>query len=248
MLPSEAESLLDDDIDLSNDFDGVELDLDDIVETPIDGDDNLDLDTDNVLADGIADLELDNDVADLIDEATLENNIDDVAVEFEGSDADTDVTINIDDEMSEVSISDDENYDALEEDDLDIASVVEFDNYDQVTEVDVDLSKNEFSERSTQEIVEEAIQKEVTRDEDFEPNIEGVGVDFDEPLSIQLEDVTLDVTADAEIADPNTQLELAKVFVELDDMSGAKEILEALVDTDDAGVKKEAVKLLKSIS
>jgi len=271
---SEAESLLDDEIELGADFDELDLDLDidsteersvdavvnDVVlETDVDDeivadvlgaedDDIVDIEIDNVAEkDNVVDVEID-DVVETVAEKTptLDESGD---VEFENVDFSigTEVTVNVDDEMSEVSISDDASYDALEEDDLDIASVVEFDNYDQVTEVDVDLSKNDFSERSTQEIVEEAIAKEVTRDEDFEPNIEGAGVDFDEPLSIQLEDVTLDVTADAEIADPNTQLELAKVFVELDDVSGAKEILEALVDTDDADVKKEAVKLLKSL-
>ena len=269
---SEAEPLLDndneidisEDIDLNADFDELEFDLnDDVAEIKKEQEQKIDDVVDDI-NDGVVleDIVLEDDVSDSVVDLEFDDNLEktadkhkpvlknDAEIEFENSDfaAGTEVTINIDDEMSEVSISDDESYDALEEDDLDIASVVEFDNYDNVTEIDVDLGKNDFSERSTQEIVEEAIAKEVTRDEDFEPNIEGVGVDFDEPLSIQLEDVTLDVTADAEIADPNTQLELAKVFVELDDVSGAKEILEALVDTDDADVKKEAVKLLKSIS
>jgi len=80
-----------------------------------------------------------------------------------------------------------------------------------------------------------------------EPEVKGPGVDFDEPLSIQLEDVSLDITPQGELADPATQLELAKVFIELDDMSGAKEILDTLVDVKEDGIKSEVTRLLKSI-
>ncbi|MGH1542391.1 MAG: FimV/HubP family polar landmark protein [Arenicella sp.] len=106
------------------------------------------------------------------------------------------------------------------------------------------------AEPEVEELAEVAIGEDLSElDMDsLEPVIEEDGANnFDEPLSIQLEDVTLDVTPDAEVADPNTQLELAKVFIELDDVSGAREILDELLRTDDAAVKKEAKDILKTL-
>ncbi len=110
--------------------------------------------------------------------------------------------------------------------------ILEFDKVEEESVLDVDL-----------------LDPTLTMDTSFpEPSITGSGADFEDPLSIQLDDVTLDVSSKNEVSDPATQLELAKVFLELDDTNGAKEILETLTNVGDADIKAEVVSMLKKIT
>jgi len=91
-------------------------------------------------------------------------------------------------------------------------------------------------------VEDDTIQNEVTVD--LTESMEFV--DDDESLDIDLDlgevqNKSEDMLPDGE-SDPETQLDLAKVFLELDDVSGAVKILKELVDNDKVG--EEAKELL----
>lgn len=217
------------------------------IEIALDGENTIDVTVEAVdeAVDDIVDIEIDTADADVVVDASASDDV----IEFDNFEDGEEIELDLTDveEITgdgDVALADSAEaaVEAVLEDVADDLDVV-LEEPDQ--EIEVAFEDSIQVEEPKEEVAIEEV--EIAAEEEAEPELGIVENDFDEPLSIQLEDVTLDVTPDAEVADPNTQLELAKVFIELDDVSGAREILEELLDTDDADVKKEAQSILETL-
>ena len=214
--------------------------IDDLVDNLSDVDFTADIDPTN---EDISGIEEEISQIDFSDE-----NINDDKIEAEKS-----IQIDINAEISEVSYNDEVSLTDVMElnvNDVDLTSIPDDQDLTQITDNPAStlISENDVDYFDDDNTIDNEVTIDLTETMEFANNENKLG-DIDLDLGGDVEALSV-VDSDGSLPDgnndPETQLDLAKVFLELDDVPGAVKILKELVDNDQVG--KEAKELLTKYS
>ena len=220
--------------------------IDDLVDNLSDVDFTADIDP---TSEDISDIEEEISQIDFSDE-----NINNDKIEAEKSiQIDISDEIDINAEISEVSYNDEVSLTDVMElnvNDVDLTSIPDDQDLTQITDNPAStlVSENDVDYFDDDNTIDNEVTIDLTETMEFANNENKLG-DIDLDLGGDVEALSV-VDSDGSLPDgnndPETQLDLAKVFLELDDVPGAVKILKELVDNDQVG--KEAKELLTKYS
>ncbi len=204
---------------------------------------NTSIDLEDDLVD-LSDLDLADPTIDLDAEAEVLQGL---AEETEQEDDEADVAdVELESDLSEKP---DDQAEQVSDDDIDnmFASFGEGAFKEDVSSEQEDLpSRSDIEEREFVDIDKLLNEADEEANDELDPyDSPSLDVDLDTFPDVLPEDETIDVDVDAELA---SKLDLARAYLEIDDQDGAKKILQEVLDSDDANLKKEAEQLMSRFS
>jgi len=212
--------------------------------------DDSSIDLEDELVD-LSDLDLADPTIDLDAETEALEGLDEAAEQADDADLANEEADLADVELESDPLSEalDESTEQISDDDIDnmFASFGE-DAFkeDASTEQDDLPSRSDIEEREFVDIDKLLNEADEETGDDLDPyDSPSLDVDLDTFPEVLPDDEAIDVDVDAELA---SKLDLARAYLEIDDQDGAKKILQEVLDSDDASLKKEAEQLMARFS
>ncbi len=239
------------DLELADDDFNLDLDSDTVDLAALDSEMSS-LDTDFAL-DDITEESVDLDTTDLDNELSMDDGLDELVLD-DASDVDIDLALDdLDADEVELGSADSEleeeiSFDSDDDLSFDLEETIESEDHDEVSSFDTSFDQETLPEELPEELSSEEPMNEDALFEQALSDIDDNDValtEFDQPAEQQDDSDDLDFLAEADEA--ATKLDLARAYIDMGDMAGARDILSEVVSEGTSEQRQEAEDLLSRI-